>query len=71
MWDVREVDFTCSRCGASYRLIKNSLHVFENKMLQNGIFHFVFTDRQKFRCKGRIYADEKLAFLKRAWHLKG
>jgi len=44
--------------------IINGLYIFERgeNLLQNGIFHFVFTlaNRQKSCYKGRIYADEKL-----------
>jgi len=44
------------------KIIKNDLRLFERgeNLIQNGISF----------CKGRIYADEKLTFLKRAWHLK-
>jgi len=57
------------------KIMKNGLHVFERgeNLLQNGIFNFVFTLSQspEIALKGRIYADEKLTFRKRAWHLKG
>jgi len=37
--------------------------------LQNGILHLGKANRQKLRWKVRIYASEKVAFQKAAWHL--
>jgi len=52
------------------KIIKNGLNVFERgeNLQRNGILHFVFRLSQSSESALKVYLDEKLTFLKRAWH---
>jgi len=76
MWSIPHMTVTSLVSVVAHRtgkIIKNGVFDRGEHFLQNGILHFVFQLSQSSEIvyKVRIYADEKLTYLKRAWHVKG